>query len=427
METDHKLGNHWRQPFHVYGPGEEKLRKNAIRRTGDYRIDPKEWEKKAQETDKFLDDFMTTFQEKAAKKYGGEISFDDDYIRQSSARQGLKIYSPDEYDVIVPVRFPEIELQQSKVRNADGKIAAGLNRQRVMNKDATSTHPCLDRQGVFQRQNGNIYLNAKNFQEKCLTSPLDQTIVEMNKRYPDCRIVRSIYPPTMNVQITSPSGMATNFDIVPGIELMKENITIPSNITGNKPWRVTLPIYGLPKHVNKQNTFFKEDDKSLIWRYDTSSHERCMSDLCMNMKERQYIMTANRILKAAVRDLEKQNNPLSRVCNSYHLKTIAYNVVYDQTMRKCEQNIKVTGVKDALGYQISELRKCLNERCLPDVFLGNKALEEIFPGSKLNQMHRQQNLFWKTHPQLLLDSQRHGLPQLLDYSSGLYTCYGGLG
>lgn len=96
-------------------------------------------------------------------------------------------------------------------------------------------------------------------------------------------------------------------------------------------------------------------------------------------------------------------------------------------MRNCDQNIKITGVKDALGYQISELRKCLNERCLPDVFLGNKALEEIFPGSKLNQMHRQQNLFWKTHPQLLLDSQRHGLPQLLDYSSGLYTCYGGLG
>lgn len=429
MATAHKLGNDWRQPFHVYGPGEEKLRKNAIRRTGDYRIDPKEWEKKAQETDTFLDDFVTTFQEKAAEKYGGEISFVDEYVRQSSARQGLKICSPDEYDVIVPVSINRIDIQQSKLRNADGKIVAGLNKLRVMNKDAISTHPCLDRQCVFQRQNGNIYLNAKNFQEKCLTSPLDQTIVEMNKKYPDCQIVRSIYPPTMNVKITSPSGTATNFDIVPGIELMKENITIPSNITGNKSWHVTLPIYGLPKNVNKQNTFFKEDDKPLIWRYDTSSHERCMSDLCINIKERQYIMTANRFLKAVIRELEKEkkNNPLSIAINSYHLKTIAYNVVYDQTMRKCDQNMIVTGFKDALGYQISELRKCLQERYLPDFFLGNKALKEIFPGSILNQMHRQQNLFWKTHPQLLLDSQRHGLPQLLDYSSGLYTCYGGLG
>lgn len=127
METFHELGNHWKQPYHVYGPREGKLRKNAIRRTGDYRIDPKEWEKKAQETDKFLDNFMNTFQEKAAKKYGGEISFDDDYIRQSSARQGLKNYSPDEYDVIVPVCINGIEIQQSKPRNADGKIVAGLN------------------------------------------------------------------------------------------------------------------------------------------------------------------------------------------------------------------------------------------------------------------------------------------------------------
>uniref|UniRef100_K1QTL1 Uncharacterized protein n=1 Tax=Magallana gigas TaxID=29159 RepID=K1QTL1_MAGGI len=102
MATAHMLGNHWRQPFHVYGPGEEKLRKNAIRRTGDYRIDPKVWDMKAKETDKFLKDFMTTFQAKTAKKYGAEISLDNDYIRQSSARQGLKNNSPDEYDVIVP-------------------------------------------------------------------------------------------------------------------------------------------------------------------------------------------------------------------------------------------------------------------------------------------------------------------------------------
>lgn len=213
METDHKLGNHWRQPFHVYGPGEGKLRKNAIRRTGDYRVNQIEWDRKAQETVKFLNDFTTTFQEKAAKKYGGEISFDDGYIRQSSARQGLTNYSPDEYDVIVPVRFNGIEIQQSKIRNAEGKIAAGLIKLRVINKDAISTHPCLDRQGVFQRHNGNTYLNAKYFQEKCLTSPLDQTIFEMNKKYPDCQIVRSIYPPTMNVQITSASGAVTNLDI----------------------------------------------------------------------------------------------------------------------------------------------------------------------------------------------------------------------
>lgn len=33
MATAHALGNEWSQPFHVYGPGEGKLRRNAIRRT----------------------------------------------------------------------------------------------------------------------------------------------------------------------------------------------------------------------------------------------------------------------------------------------------------------------------------------------------------------------------------------------------------
>lgn len=49
-----------------------------------------------------------------------------------------------------------------------------------------------------------------------------------------------------------------------------------------------------------------------------------------------------------------------------------------------KKNIKVIGVKDVLGYQILELRKCLNECCLFDVFFGNKVLEEIFLGLKFN-------------------------------------------
>ena len=423
MATAHELGNEWSQPYHVFGPGEGKLRRNAIRRTGDYRIDEKEWKTHTQETDKFLDNVTARIQENTAK-FSEELSLEPRYVRQASARQGLKIHSPDEFDIIVPIRIKGIDFEQSKVRNGDGNVVAGYHKQRVINRNVSSTHPRLTHSGVFQRQDGNLYLNAKHFHEKVWTGAVDKALDCVKKGMPDCEIVRRVHPPTVNVQVTSLStGNVTNFDIVPGVLLSTENIQIPSKITGKGVWNVQLPIYAVPKQANKNSPSFREADRPLPFRMDTSSHERCMADLCRGMKERQYIMTANRILKAGIEDLKKQNNPLAKAINSYHLKTIAYRVVYDQTMRGTP--CKLTGVKDALGAQITELRNCLEKRFLRDFFLGNKALEEIFPGSMLNRYHRQHNLFWKTHPQLLLNALRHGFAQLLDFLGGLFTCVGG--
>ena len=423
MATAHELGNEWSQPYHVYGPGEGKLRRNAIRRTGDYRIDEKEWKTHTQETDKFLDNVTARIQENTAK-FSEELSLESRYVRQASARQGLKIHSPDEFDIIVPIRIKGIDFEQSKVRNGEGNVVAGYHKQRVMNKNVSSTHPRLTKNGVFQQQDGNLYLNAKHFHEKVWTGAVDKALDGVKKGMPDCEIVRRVHPPTVNVQVTSLStGNVTNFDIVPGVLLSTENIQIPSKITGKGVWNVQLPIYAVPKQANKNIPSFKEADRPLLFRMDTSSHERCMADLCRGMKERQYIMTANRILKAGIEDLKKHNNPLATSINSYHLKNIAYHVVYDKTMR--DTPCKITGVKDALGTQITELRNCLEKRYLPDFHLGNRALNDIFPGSMLNNYHRQQNLFWKTHPQQLLNASRHGFPQMLDSMGGLFTCSGG--
>jgi hypothetical protein len=423
MATARDLDNDWMEPYHVFGEGEDKLRKSAVRRLGDYRIRKEEWQRATEESDRFLHSLTSNVQGHS-RKYGEELSVCEDYVKQASGRQGLKINSPDEFDLIQPIHLADLDLQLVKTKNTDGKIVPGFNRLRVMNRDVRSTHPRLFHEGMLQQVDGNVYLSSKNLHEKVYAGLADKALDAIRKEYPDYKIVRSVHPPTIEIQVTPPSGKATNYDLVPAIFFKEESIRIPEKITGKKAQLVKLPIYFVPKQDNRNNSFFKEKDRSLIWRMDTSSHERCMADLCRSSKERQYIMTANRILKSAIQQLQRENQPVGRVINSYHLKTIAYSTVYELTMT--DSNGKLNGVKDALGHQISRLRTCLAERYLPDRFQGNKATEEIFPGSMLNRNHREQNLFWKVKPQSLLLA-KDGMPQLLDRLSGFYTCVGGLG
>lgn len=422
MATARDLDNDWMEPFHVFGKGEEKMRKNVIKRFGDYRISGEEWRNTTAESDKFLHNLTSVIHGNTGK-YVEEFHVSKEYTKQASGRQGLKIHSPDEFDLIQPIHFKGLDLQQSKIINTDGRIASGFNRLRVMNKNVASSHPRLHHEGIFQREDGNVYLNSKNFHEKVYAGLADKAIDASRKDMPNYKIVRSVHPPTIAVQVTSPSGKVTNYDVVPGIFVKEETIRIPEKITGKKAQHVKLPIYAVPKQDNRNNPLFQNKDRPLIWRMDTSSHERCMAALCRSSKERQYIMTANRILKSAIQELKRVNHPIGHAINSYHLKNIAYMTVYELTMT--DSNCKLNGVKDALGHQISHLRECLTERYLPDFFQGNKALEEIFPGSILNRSHRKQNLFWKVNPSLLVLA-KDGLPQLLDQCSGFYTCKGGL-
>ncbi|XP_062567329.1 uncharacterized protein LOC134229596 [Saccostrea cucullata] len=421
MATAKNLDNEWNQPYHVYGPGEGKLRRRILRQVGDYRIDQKEWQAETKETEKFLGNLTSKICENSGK-FNSEFQVSRDYVKQASGRQGLKINSPDEFDIVVPIHLTGLDIQQAKVRNSDGKIMAGLHRQRVLNKDMSTTHPRLSHEGVFQRQGGNVFLNSKSFHEKVWTGIVDKALEDVRKDMPNYKIVRSVHPPTVNVQITSPTGRVINYDVVPGVSLKTETIRIPEKITGKQAMVVNLPIFALPKHDNKNSPVIHDKDRSLIWRNDTSSHERCMADLCKNSDQRRYIMTASRILKSAIKTLQEEQNHLGHLINSYHLKTIAYKTVYDLTMRDSKRNL--TGVKDALGHQITALNKCVSERYLNDFFQGNEDLEKIFPGSELTKNHRQQNLFWKANPNLMM-SARYGIPKLTGNLNGCFTCING--
>ncbi|CAC5380422.1 unnamed protein product [Mytilus coruscus] len=251
---------------------------------------------------------------------------------------------------------------------------------------------------------------------------IDKALVDLQKELPGVEFQRREHPPSVNIQVTYPDGNVVNYDIVPGKYTGTEQIRIPSGVTGTKDTLVEFPSFALPKYDNKNNPRINSDDRELIWRSCTSSYERYMADLCRSSPERQYIMTANCIIKSVIKTLQEEQNPLGNLINSYDLKTIAYHIIMDKTILS---SMKITGVKDALGLHVTYIRKYVSERFLPDFFLGNKDLVKIFPGSKILENRRQLNLFWKANPRLLL-AAINGLKRLLEILEGCFTCTNGL-
>lgn len=124
MAGVHKLVNKLIQPYDLYGPCEANLRGKMIHRTNNYSKDFKTWESHSNKADKFLDKVFAKINENMVK-YKDELIIEPEYIRQGSARQGLKIYFPDEYDIIVPMHVKGIKFERSEVRNDEGNVAPG--------------------------------------------------------------------------------------------------------------------------------------------------------------------------------------------------------------------------------------------------------------------------------------------------------------
>ncbi|VDI60951.1 Hypothetical predicted protein [Mytilus galloprovincialis] len=418
MAAAKQIKNEWEEPFHVFGQGEQKLRLQILKQVDDYRVDHEEWRKQAEQTDVFLDKLLNKIDEKA-QLYSNEVALEKTILKQASARQGLKIDEPDEYDVIVPIIIKGLDIQTARVKDTDGQVMPGLERERVLNKDKVgSTHPLLSRADVFHTtKDGTVYLNSQNFYKKVWVKMLDKALADLKTEMPGFEFLRREHPPAVNIQVTYPDGNVVNFDIVPGRNTGSEHIKIPASVTGKKDTTVVFPSYALPKYDNKNNPKINQLDRELIWRQCTSAYERYMADLCRGSPPRQYVMTANRIMKSAIKMLQKEQNPLGNLINSYHLKTIAYHIIMDKTI--LDSN-KIGGVKDALGFHITYLNMFVSKRVLPDFFHGNKHLGKIFPSSRILENHRELNLFWKSNP-TLLETAIHGFKKLVKILEGCFT------
>ena len=87
-----------------------------------------------------------------------------------------------------------------------------------------------------------------------------------------------------------------------------------------------------------------------------------------------------------------------------------------------EQTKTVDGVKDALGYQISYLYKCVREKNLPDFFHVNKHIDKVFPGSVVTKNGREVNLFWKENEKMVKNAV-HGMCNLREMLVDCYTTF----
>ncbi|XP_062598182.1 uncharacterized protein LOC134259588 [Saccostrea cucullata] len=440
MASEGLFPNTWRYPDDLFPDYEVYLKSQVLGKIS-IPIDFTQyaWENACFVADDVLGIILTELQKQAEKYFEG-LTIDRNFIRQGSARQGLKIESPDEFDAIVPFKIEGLRLQEVHLWDTAGQYLPGQIRLRVMNDEQIGMLPRLQREGVFEVVNGACFLNTKALQEQVFKSLMDKTLYELflatAKRLegtPETgrpsevhvyHVKRGSRPPTMdltvNVDFQDPSTVYVDF--VPALMLGSEMILIPGAIISSPcDIAINFPRFGLMKWINKENADICEKDKELRWRNCSSAYEKFMFDICFMNRERRYIMTSCRIMKALVKRLKEQSNQAAILLTSYHLKTIAMYCVLLLTIPTVivPSGFHIAGVREALGYFMTFVYLSLEKKCLPDFFLGNENLGKIFPDSHFTKIHVKYNLFEKENPRLV-EAAKYCFPEMQNV---LYGCY----
>lgn len=411
----------------VFGPGEKSIKSQIQSQTMDYEFSADLWEQACAVVDEVLDIILSELKTQA-QKMSENLEIDVRFIRQASARQGLKIVAPDEFDAIVPFKLKGLDLKEVRLKDTDGKVLPGQMRMSVKNPSAksvlTELFPRLYTLGVFQMDQGTWLINTKLLQEKVFKSLMDKTlsITEDSLKRKGYNVTRGSRPPTMNIKIFSNLQFPIDVDFVPGLYLEDEAVMIPDSVTTHPgSIRMNFPRFGLMKWISKENPRMREQDKDVIWRNCSSSYERYMFDMCLNNRERLYIVTACRIMKAVVKTLRKRQNHAANLLTSYHLKTIAmYCIEFLTVPTVAPPDFHLGGVREALGYFLKFLKLVFDKETLPEFFLGNEYLGKIFPDSYFANEHRKYNLFAKENPRQV-EAAKYGFGGMEAILEGCYT------
>ncbi|XP_061171926.1 uncharacterized protein LOC133181433 [Saccostrea echinata] len=397
------LKNAWKAPEDVFGPSEKSLKSQIQAQTMRYDFSSEEWNQACAVVDDVLDIILVELQNQSQRSFEG-LTIDKRFIRQAGARQGLKIEIPDEFDAVVPFKLPGLQIQEVRLKNNNGQLIPGQMRLRIINSDDLKIIvPRLNRLGAFQMDQGTCFINTRVLQEQVFKSLMDKTLFAshdtlMRKGY---SVTRGSRPPTMNITISSRLPFHIDVDFVPGLDLGREAVMIPESVTTHPgSIRIDFPRFGLMKWVNKENPHISERDKDFIWRNCSSSYERYMFDMCLGNRERLYIVTSCRVMKALVKVLRKRQNHAANLLTSYHLKTVAmYCILLLTVPTVAPPDLHISGVREALGYFLKFLKLVFKKEILPEFFLGNEYLDRIFPDSYFANEHRKYNLFQKENPQ----------------------------
>lgn len=126
-------------------------------------------------------------------------------------------------------------------------------------------------------------------------------------------------------------------------------------------------------------------------------------------------------MKAVVKALRIRQNHATNLLTSYHIKTVAMYCIELLTVSTvAPPDFHLRGVREALGYFLKFLKLVFDQETLPDFFLGNEYLGEIFPDSYFAKEHRKYNLFDKENPAQVKNA-KHCFSVMEKALEGCYT------
>nr|XP_022335344.1 uncharacterized protein LOC111131873 [Crassostrea virginica] len=177
--------NAWKYPIDKFAPYELTLQNFLQRQIGSsWDFSRMDWDRACFVTDNFLRTILKELQNQAQRNFEGLV-IRSDFIRQASARQGLKTGRPDEFDVLVPFEIEGLQLQEIRLTDISDEYLPGQIRLRVEDLAQIERYPSLRRAGVFEMNSGTCLVNTRALQEQVFKSLIDKAVHEENLKYLD--------------------------------------------------------------------------------------------------------------------------------------------------------------------------------------------------------------------------------------------------
>ncbi|KAK3604417.1 hypothetical protein CHS0354_008744 [Potamilus streckersoni] len=385
--------NKWQYPVKEFSKTDDDLQKRLklLECGGDLDISEKDWNTTISVVNEILETLLQAMRSEA-QEYEGLIL--NGYRKQGSAREGLKVRAPDEFDVLLEYRIEGLSVEAKPLIDF-GISYPGLGKMKILTpRDKVNKHfKTWLGKGVIVMHNSSYYLNARILHQSIFESIIDkcrEKITNITEQNLPFQLTRSMHPPSINIRIERKVVNSGRWRRFINWILRKANIPevididiVPAMIIGMEKAKGSRKFMDCPRYAvvkwkdERQQSASCFDAPAMIWRFCTSGYEKHYMDLARKHKGKRYIMTACRIIKMLInKEKEKRRRgyqplPISLFLRSYDLKNISfYCMMYTESVK---------GVHEALGYFLGFLKISLKEENLPQFFTGNKNLKEEFP------------------------------------------------
>ncbi|KAL3886738.1 hypothetical protein ACJMK2_026716 [Sinanodonta woodiana] len=418
--ASHDIGinlNEWQHPVKEFSSADAQLehRMNSLECVGKLDIPQNIWDDATALVDEILDLLLDKMKAQASK-YEGLVL--DGYRKQGSARDGLKIRTPDEFDVLLEYHIEGLDVEPVPIDDF-GIPHPGLGKMKILNEafKIETQFSTWIRRKIIVRHQDSYFLEARNLHQTVFESIVDKCQTEISRirrQNISFRLTRSMNPPSVNLTIKNIQREKGAFKLfmdllfseedgpdVIDIDIVPAMIIVQENARGTSGF-MPCPRYAVVKWIEESQALASRFlNPSMTWRICTSGYEKHYMDMARNDTEKRYIMTACRIIKTFMskeRDKSLAGQlplPISTFLRSFYLKNITfYCMLFTES---------VTGVYQALGYFLGFLEISLEEKCLPEFFHGNYLLENDFPSCAVGG---QVNLFGHVSPDTLINAKR---------------------